>query len=582
MKRIIPTMLLGAAAVAASASVTSPAQGTVMPSLGERAASLHEIVSDQVPVNLTMPADRQGMRRAESLDPMDLEIVSELPEGLSDHNYSGSSVFFALNGQGMMMYGPDRGHYSQICVDRDGGHVYIYNVFSGFPMWSYIVGDIEGDEVVFTFPQKVRIEEWENWDFETGETSMVTDIYWAYKTIVTMDSEGMSMNIDDQDPTIRFSLDADNNMVQQDDSFITLLGLMNMPDQEGNLKPMFGFTGFAESQLHYDVFDYTEIELPADLEFDKWIMLTEDNSWMVDVAIDGNDFYVRGIGSGMWLVGLDNMVLKGEITEGQVSFPSRQFVGVDTVADHWSFFFGSTYEMIPQPGGDDEAMYTGADALVLTWDEATHTLVCADNASLSISSIPDGFWLLDCLNNPELRWQDNKTPMTPVQPEILEYAYWEEYGYGAINFNMEPVSTDGRLLFPENYYYQVLIDGEPMTFYPDEYIYLEEPMTEIGYDYFDPYFVPMGVLHAALIYTQGMDTIGVQGVYHNPDGSVTYSEPSILDVARVGAAESDREVAGVEYYDLAGRRVDGSAKGIVLKRTLYTDGTSVVCKKVNK
>lgn len=51
-------------------------------------------------------------------------------------------------------------------------------------------------------------------------------------------------------------------------------------------------------------------------------------------------------------------------------------------------------------------------------------------------------------------------------------------------------------------------------------------------------------------------------------------------VSNITAA--DKEVASVEYFDLAGRKVNASTQGIILIRTNYTDGSAATVKLINK
>jgi hypothetical protein len=78
-----------------------------------------------------------------------------------------------------------------------------------------------------------------------------------------------------------------------------------------------------------------------------------------------------------------------------------------------------------------------------------------------------------------------------------------------------------------------------------------------------------------------MNSVGVRMVYNAPDGQKYYSGFSTMEVDFSGVenVNADKNVKSSEYFDIAGRRVDASAKGLVIKRSTMEDG-SVVTSKV--
>lgn len=163
---------------------------------------------------------------------------------------------------------------------------------------------------------------------------------------------------------------------------------------------------------------------------------------------------------------------------------------------------------------------------------------------------------------------------------------WDYYGYAILEFRLPVVSTEGNLLDKDYYFYNIIIDDEPMEFYPDEYPTLTEVITDIPYNFSDPIeggiatsdmYVMTGT-HTVVIYDGGYDTIGVQGIY-TVDGVTNYTD--IVYYSTVGVkevADQNREVNAVEFYDLTGRRISNPSNGIFIKKTTFTDGTSKVAK----
>ena len=48
----------------------------------------------------------------------------------------------------------------------------------------------------------------------------------------------------------------------------------------------------------------------------------------------------------------------------------------------------------------------------------------------------------------------------------------------------------------------------------------------------------------------------------------------------IDAASKGKDVSSVEYYDLQGRELSQNAHGLVVKKTVYADGTSKTQKQI--
>lgn len=155
------------------------------------------------------------------------------------------------------------------------------------------------------------------------------------------------------------------------------------------------------------------------------------------------------------------------------------------------------------------------------------------------------------------------------------------------------VDTDGKLLDAGSYVYNIYVDNELFTLYPDEYTGIADTydeLTNIPYNYTDSWDIEVdGSNHGLYYYMEGFETLGVQAIYTvdgitNKSALVNYNietgETNEIDPAGISAITASKEVTGVEYYDLTGRKLDNPTTGLVIKRTTYSDGSVKSIKRV--
>ena len=61
--------------------------------------------------------------------------------------------------------------------------------------------------------------------------------------------------------------------------------------------------------------------------------------------------------------------------------------------------------------------------------------------------------------------------------------YDDDYGYGGVQLSLTRASEDGNYLNPSKLYYNMYLDDEKYTFYPDEYPEKIEDLTDVPYSY---------------------------------------------------------------------------------------------------
>lgn len=167
-----------------------------------------------------------------------------------------------------------------------------------------------------------------------------------------------------------------------------------------------------------------------------------------------------------------------------------------------------------------------------------------------------------------------RTPGTPpgAPKDLIDDDTYSDMMF--IEFTLEPFDTDGNLLDTSRLYYNLLVDDNLFTFYPDQYTYLTEEITDIPYDFVDGWDIYVeGTKRTVYYTTTGVDTWGIRAIYVEDDGSKVYS-----DITRIASAASavkgiqGHAAAQVEYFDLNGIRVNNPGKGIFIRKAVDKDG----------
>lgn len=511
---------------------------------------------------LMKAASEKAISRAGN-DLSDLPLISEVP-GATTALYSRNDIYIGVDYDGQMMMGPDYGLAAEVATLGD--KVYFKNPFSGIETNSYLEGTREGNIVTVTFPQQIYQETYVDWEADLEGNVMKTDHYYAYKMTVTRGEESTRIELAPEQ-TARFEVTEDGYELIGDE-FIGMV-LAQTVDNNGTPETQIMFAKMADTRMVYTRVTDEIAEIPAAAGMQLWVMSVAGENSLVSVGIDGSDIYISG-----FIDTLPAGVIKGKIEGDKAVFANNQYLGIDARTAHLAYLEGATYVTNEETWEDEFSMLPN---LTFNYDSEARTLTLDAGHSMTISTIKDAIFLMYAFNEVEFKWQDMSTPMTPQTPEIdscSPLGYMP--GYGLI-FYLAANSTDGRVLDPKNLYYNIYFDDQLLTLYPDEYTGLTvDEMTDIPYEYedFASGIYVFGDEHDMMIYSEGFAKIGVRALYKNHDGSIAYSPIAYLDLSGVDSAVVEKDVESIEFFDLAGRRVASEAKGLVLRRTVFSDGTS--------
>lgn len=278
-----------------------------------------------------------------------------------------------------------------------------------------------------------------------------------------------------------------------------------------------------------------------------------DKTADVFIVIDGQDIYFQGLSVDY----LPSGWVKGTLSDGVVDVPAAYMGPFD--------FWGDTYELD----------FDGAE---FVYDEAANTFTAADGYTTSVEGE-----ILDEYINVVLTGA-TAVPATPATPQITEFTQ-DSYGY-FVKMTIPATDVDGNDLFTSFLSYQLYYQKPDRAVYEyavttDNYIFAEEDMTQIPYNYTDSYDIDVA---GKQFYLYGDDieqwtAVGVKSIY-TVDGVTNESPISWYQLATTAISDIHAASGETRYYDLQSRPADARSHGILIQVTRLSDGTVRTAKVV--
>lgn len=328
--------------------------------------------------------------------------------------------------------------------------------------------------------------------------------------------------------------------------------------------------------------------VPDNLDFSAWVLRPSELwGWSVDVAIDGDDIYIKGLAENM-----PDHTAVGKIKGDMVTFPEGQLLGFNDL-QHWAFLYGG-YEDEVWDDYDEEYVYIQLPEgdLTMQYDSANKHFRAENSVLLSCVDCTDNYSNAATFyyaENPTITFETRDPYAKPLNPDGLFVEPYDDYfENGAIYFSIPIFDVDGCLLDVSNLYYYVYFDDELYTFYPDEYPLFKEPVTLMPCNYNDyGWIVSSGPFKAVYYFMDGVSSFGIQSVYYQKmeDGSTLELKSDIVkcDIITDGIEKVETANDGISssvYFDISGRVVNNPSKGIYIRMDKYADGVSKTYKQI--
>lgn len=314
-------------------------------------------------------------------------------------------------------------------------------------------------------------------------------------------------------------------------------------------------------------------DIPADVQMETWNYISELNSYRIEVGFNAENVYIRGL-----CVKAPNAVMVGQIVDDNLVFDSSQIIGLD---EYGGLVYAAPVdiELVNLPGyGIVRSLQRIPGNITMKYD-SEHNIINKVQ-DVAFTTTPTGEihhvgWLEDfTIGKPDGAPIEVADPFDVVfTPSDGTYAselwFRLSYVYGGIN-----------LLDPSKLYFSIYFDGEPYTFDTDEFPSLSGATDEIPYGYDDTEVTPQygfafsSKMQGVVINPEGFENIGVQGVYIDGDAvyrskivtvEVKKEDPDPIDPDAID--EVNAAAGSIEMFDLSGRKVNGSAKGVVIVRS---------------
>lgn len=479
-------------------------------------------------------------------------------DGLAKH-YAKESAGITLSWGMFPTYYETTDHPSEI-VFGDNGEVYFHNIMNGYD-WadSYIKGQLDGDKITVELPQMIQ-------DLGMGEAVLLTGIHYFENS---------------EDDTVGFELDSELKSITYSVSEDGVISL-DVPSEETGI----GYTylsdgmwvGYVDYYQVYRPSDRTPVTLPDSAVVEQWSYVAGDYGYFLKVAYDGDDIYIGGLSPMM-----PDSWIKGTLEGDKATFANNQYIGVANDSYFVTVQFG---QETPNASGVPVISLLDKDAVyVMTYDKENKTLRADNKEMLMIfNTSTDEIRYITIIQDPQLNYQPSKSG-TPRGATDLGYTnLWVDYyGYSIFGFRLSMVSQEGTLLDTDYLYYRLFVNGEQIEIDPETYTNISEHMTDIPF-YFtnDNEFFARNVLTREIgIYDSDIKSLGVQIVYYL-DNVETEGPVVTLDLEpTIVSPITDVNVVNVEYFDLTGKKTSVNTKGVIMKRTTYSDGQITSSKIIN-
>lgn len=492
------------------------------------------------------------------------EIIYEMPEG--ELSWLDRTCDGFVTAAFMATHSTIRGSIVQR-VDGEDGYVYLSHMASEYPVNTWTRFKREGDTLVMEGVQAI----YEEYDYDYDESLMV---YLAPMEVV-INENNVGTFVVPEDCRYVFNIGEDGSLTAADPKMLLGVCVHTLADgsEDGDV---WLWKGFGDRDVKMTSASGEQVSIPEGVEVVNWVMNDGYKDCFVQVAIDGEDFYVNGVDRA-----LPDSWIKGKIADGKVTFPSGQYLGADMEIYYYSYFCGAEFYDEEDADGELIRVASLADSSIFDYDAESGSLTL--ERGYVINSTADLLFPLYFYEDVKIGFQHRDPEVAPEAAFDLEYI---ETDWGNSVFFMLPnVDENGDILYVENLYYEIYVNGELQYFdiVDDDWNventsripYLYDDWNDFWVDTMDPRD------HTVyLYYDEKVNNIGIRSIYINENGENVYSKMAYWgEVSGVNGVGFGRIPVSVKWYDLQGRPISGKTDGMGIRVTTYSDG-SVVSDKI--
>lgn len=505
------------------------------------------------------------------------DLIDEQPAGELKTYVGNLGSYYSI--YGYIMPSVDTGRACDV-VFGENNTVYFKDPFADFITGTWLKGLQKGDTIT-VYPQPIY--------YEAGDDSYdEMTVYASKMTYGYNEDYGQNYwNMDTLDMELKFVISNDSIILQNDHGY-TGLGMFY---SDGT------WTGFGEYRKILTPQTDIPVALPVGLTPESYVLTyqslntatggADTKRQVATLYRDGNDVYLSDLTEAG-----DNLFAKGTLADGKLTVKSGQYMGVAkpngyNAGAYHDYIEALGWKTVPTYGSAYEDSTYFVDQITFDYDEATRTytgedLYLAVNGGKDKPSMRNGF------RKPVL------TPFTevkaaPAKPSFHSVEDWyDEMGYSYIELNLTDSTAEGDFLDTRSIYYNITIDDDLFTFFPDEYVMLTDEMTNVPFGYVDNEdFQTYNGRRVVYLFTTGFSKVGLVEYYLDTDGVKHFSEPAFwykdaTAIAPSAITEQAGQPVSISYSDLSGRAVSQPTRGICLQTVKYADGTTKTQKVLKK
>lgn len=493
------------------------------------------------------------------------DIIRELPAGTAKEIWAKWGDYYTMS---MFGIGQNTAKGVPCTIGLGEDETVFLTPFSGVDTGSYLRGTIEGDRMVFKLPQAIYADSGDG-----DERYVYVAQMCHFEADDPDDPESAGLYYTESGETEMVFLKEGEKWVMQMPAEVNghpvIMGLVAADDGT--------WCGYSDWNTSLAPFADDLVEAPAGLQTEEWVLLAPESesgkhlvSQSITAGTDGNDFYMRGLSA----LFPDSWV-KGTVDGNKITFPSRQYLGANENSYAFGYFFGATMEETTDPDwGFTYTQYTFQNQLTFDYDPATRKLTT--EMALIINKGSEELNMETAFAAPRIYPQGTVTDFKPMDPVPGFYSPMGDFP-GSLYFGFPSINAEGQMLDTSKLFYSVYLDGEPMTFYTDEYPGLQEDTEMIPYTFSNQnnigYYGPGNLSHFFNFTISGYDRMDIQTFYIDGDKKFESAIVNVVDESGIDAVETGASAVETRWYDLTGRRVENPAAGIYLKSMRMADGS---------
>lgn len=548
------------------------------------------------------PARHEAMRRAPQAAPLQ-RVITKQPSGTLHTNLIASCVGFEKFYLSNFRISSVINYRSAQVVEADNGTVYIQNPIPSFPADTWVKAERAGGDTLVVAAQEIY--DYQNEKYQICRMKYTGDEAHAMPNY-EMDKENPAVTYLWKDGVLRSTSDFD-------DLYTQAIGVCKVKTGQW----------FEYAATHVEIAPQTDTPtpLPEGVEAEPFIVRYVDHQRFlvpeefemtteydtVYVAFSGNDIYVQPCPE----LNVKGWV-KGSIEGDKVTFPSRQYLGFDEERGiHYYFLTGNEHRYTDEPFAEYYNHFFRdfdvTDQLVASIDADTRTIssdqvfavFSGDRSCSDLYGDLYGYPFSEahpysCAFYGFTFFKYEERPASLRCPDFITYTDYMDNPYYEnirLSFYIYPETVEGNYLDKNRMYYEVFVDDpeDPYEFDASSYLLINNDFSYIPFQLDDAYDIRcFGVQHVLYVYFTGFDRIGVRSFFEAKDGQEYYSPICWYDVETgqsynsVPSLTPATGTTSTEFFDLAGRRIGASAKGLVLRSERTPDGQHRFVKTIRK